>query len=58
MLEVGVESEKSFPHKEITEAIIGSAFEVHAQLGYGFLERVYHRSESVAICVYLWLKGN
>ncbi len=49
MLEVGVESEKSFPHKEITEAIIGAAFEVHAQLGYGFLERVYHRALQVEL---------
>ena len=49
MVEVGAESEKSFPHKEITEAIIGSAFEVHAQLGYGFLERVYHRALHVEL---------
>lgn len=30
-----------FEHKEITEAIIGAAFEVHNVLGYGFLEKVY-----------------
>lgn len=30
-----------FVHKEITEAIIGAAFEVHNVLGYGFLEKVY-----------------
>lgn len=30
--------------KEITEQIIGAAFEVHKTLGYGFLERVYQRS--------------
>jgi GxxExxY protein len=30
-------------HREITERIIGAAFEVHGQLGYGFLERVYER---------------
>ena len=28
-------------HKEITEAIIGAAFEVDRVLGYGFLESVY-----------------
>ncbi len=34
----------AFPHKELTSAIIGAAFEVHNELGYGFLERVYHRA--------------
>jgi len=34
----------SFQYKEITEAIIGSAFEVHNILGYGFLEKVYQRA--------------
>jgi len=28
-------------YKKITEAIIGSAFEVYNILGYGFLEKVY-----------------
>src|SRR6266702_6709835 len=46
---LGVESERLFPHKEITEAIIGAAFEVHALLGYGFLERVYHRALQVEL---------
>ncbi len=46
---LGVESETLFPHKEITEAIIGAAFEVHAQLSYGFLERVYHRALQVEL---------
>ena len=31
-------------HKEITEKIIGAAFEVHRALGYGFLEKVYQRA--------------
>lgn len=30
-----------FQHGEITEKIIGAAFEVHGVLGYGFLEKVY-----------------
>jgi GxxExxY protein len=44
MLEVGPEAEAHFPHKEITEAIIGAAFEVYNELGYGFLHRVYQRA--------------
>jgi GxxExxY protein len=44
MLEFQPEDETPFPHKEVTEAIIGSAFEVHNHLGYGFLHRVYQRS--------------
>jgi GxxExxY protein len=35
---------QSYLHKEITEAIIGAAFEVHRILGYGFLEKVYQRA--------------
>jgi len=31
-------------HREITEAIIGAAYEVHNVLGYGFLEKVYQRA--------------
>ncbi len=42
MLEIA--DEDAFPHQEITRKIIGAAFEVHNQLGYGFLERVYHRA--------------
>ena len=31
-------------HKDITEKIIGAAFEVYRVLGYGFLEKVYQRA--------------
>ncbi len=31
----------SFPHKELTQAIIGAAYEVYRVLGHGFLEKVY-----------------
>ncbi len=41
--------ETPFPHKKITEAIIGSAFEVYNHLGYGFLHRVYQRSLQVEL---------
>ncbi|TWU12317.1 hypothetical protein CA54_11400 [Symmachiella macrocystis] len=36
-------------HKDITEQIIGAAFEVHQILGYGFLERVYQRAMQVEL---------
>jgi GxxExxY protein len=49
MLEVGQEDEASFPHKEVTEAIIGASFEVYNHLGYGFLERVCHRALQVEL---------
>lgn len=31
-------------HGEVTERILGAAFEVHNILGYGFLEKVYQRA--------------
>lgn len=31
-------------YKELTEAVIGAAYEVHNVLGYGFLEKVYQRA--------------
>ena len=36
-------------HGEITEQIIGAAFEVHRILGYGFLEKVYQRAMQVEL---------
>ena len=39
----------SFPHKEITERIIGAAFEVYNHLGYGYREKVYQRSMQVEL---------
>ena len=33
-----------YPHRELTEKIIGSAFEVHRELGPGFLEKVYEKA--------------
>ena len=36
-------------HKDITEAIIGAAFEVYNILGYGFLEKVYQRAMEVEL---------
>lgn len=39
----------SLIHEEITEAIIGAAFEVHNVLGYGFLEKVYQKALQVEL---------
>lgn len=36
-------------HSEITEQIIGAAFEVHGILGYGFLESVYQHAMQVEL---------
>ena len=36
-------------HKDITEAIIGEAFEVYRLLGYGFLESVYKHAMQVEL---------
>ena len=36
-------------NKEVTEQVIGAAFEVHRVLGYGFLERVYQRAMQVEL---------
>jgi GxxExxY protein len=49
MLEFPAEDESAFPDKDVTEAIIGAAFEVYNHLGYGFLERVDHRALQVEL---------
>src|SRR3954454_14559888 len=49
MLEVADEHPDKLLHRDITERIIGSAFEVYNELGYGFLERVYERSMQVEL---------
>jgi GxxExxY protein len=49
MLEFTPDNEGSFPHRDITAAIIGAAFEVHNHLGYGFLHRVYQRALQVEL---------
>ena len=36
-------------HQDLTEQIIGSAFEVYRHLGYGFLEKVYQRAMAVEL---------
>jgi GxxExxY protein len=49
MLEVPDEHPDKLLHRDVTEKIIGAAFEVHSELGYGFLERVYERSMQVEL---------
>jgi GxxExxY protein len=49
MLEIDEPNNKKLLHEEITQRIIGAAFEVHDQLGYGFLERVYQRALQVEL---------
>lgn len=39
----------NLPYGDITEAVIGAAFEVHKTLGYGFLEAVYRNSIMVEL---------
>lgn len=49
MLEIHDEPPDKLLHRATTEAIIGAAFEVHQELGYGFLERVYQRALQVEL---------
>jgi len=35
---------KIFPHQELTKSIIGIYYDIYNDLGYGFLEKVYHNA--------------
>jgi GxxExxY protein len=35
---------KNFPHQELTKSIIGIYYNVYNELGFGFLEKLYHKS--------------
>lgn len=35
---------KEFPHQELTKSLIGIYYDVYNELGYGFLEKVYHNA--------------
>ena len=49
MLEIQGEHPDKLLHRAKTEAIIGAAFEVQRELGFGFLERVYQRALQVEL---------
>jgi len=49
MLEFDESQKTKLLHEEITKEIIGASFEVHRELGYGFLERVYQRALQVEL---------
>src|SRR5438093_3460705 len=49
MLEIGEEHPDKLLHRAITEGVIGAAFEVHRELRYGSLERVYQRALQVEL---------
>jgi GxxExxY protein len=49
MLEVDDSENRKLLYEDTTGKIIGAAFEVHDELGYGFLERVYQRALQVEL---------
>jgi GxxExxY protein len=49
MLEIDDSEKLKLLHEETTGKIIGAAFEVHGQLSYGCLERVYQRALQVEL---------
>ena len=39
----------SLKHKELSEKIIAAAYNVHNELGYGFLEKVYKNALAIEL---------
>ena len=44
-------------HKELSEKIIAAAYNVHKELGYGFLEKVYKNALLIELLIYLKATG-
>lgn len=44
---------KTFPHQKLTKSLIGIYYDIYNELGYGFLEKVYHN----AMLIELKLRG-
>lgn len=40
---------ETFPHRDLTEKIIGAFFDVYRELGFGFQESVYHNAPMFAL---------
>ena len=49
VLAVAEQSSTPLQHAELSEAVIGAAFEVHNQLGYGFLSPQYDRRDEAQL---------
>lgn len=45
----GATKDAAYPHQELTHKIIGAAYEVHRELGGGFLEKVYENALAVEL---------
>lgn len=39
-----MDGNETYPHKDLTEKIIGASFDVHNELGSGFVEKVYENA--------------
>jgi GxxExxY protein len=44
-----MDAEVLYPQKDLTEKIIGAAFDVHNELGSGFVEKVYENSLAIEL---------
>ena len=44
-----MDTREAYPHKDLTENIIGAAFEVHNELGAGFVEKVYENALAIEL---------
>jgi GxxExxY protein len=44
-----IKADNNYLHSELTEKIIGCAYDVYNQLGYGFLEKVYENAMMIKL---------